>query len=447
MKTNGCGIVKALTATLTCAVLAAAALAQDPTTRAPISPEVERAYQAILALPVVRKALDDIKADDTRTFEEQKRLTEIPAPPFKEGARAEYFVKRMRDFGLKDAYLDREGNAIGVRKGRGGGPKLVISAHLDTVFPEGTDVKIKEKDGRYFAPGIGDDTRGLAELLAVIRALNASGMRTVGDVVFVGTVGEEELGNLRGVKALLRDHKDIDGFISLDGEELGRIVNKATGSHRYEVIFKGPGGHSFLAFGLVPSAIHAMGRAIAKISDLETPPSPKTTFTVGTVRGGTSVNAIAGEARMAIDMRSNSMEELLKLEQRVMTLIKEAVTEENKRWRSEALAVEIKLIGDRPAGEIPDDAKIVQAARRSLGVLGQQVKAVTAASTDSNLAISLGVPAVTLGNGGESRGRHSLGESYKPTEAYLGAQNALLVVLGLVGLDGVTQPLLDKRTQ
>jgi acetylornithine deacetylase/succinyl-diaminopimelate desuccinylase-like protein len=256
--------------------LATAALAQN----------VDDAFQSILSAPAVIKALADIRADDARTFEEQKTLTEIPSPPFKEQARAAYYVKRLREVGLSDATIDREGNVIGVRKGRGGGPKLVISAHLDTVFPEGTDVRVKERDGRYYAPGIGDDTRGLVELLAVLRAMNANALRTVGDVLFVGTVGEEELGDLRGVKALFRDQPDIDGFISVDGDRINRIVNRATGSHRYEAIFKGPGGHSFSAFGL-PSAIHAMGRAIAKISEVRTPSSPKTTFTVGTVRGGT----------------------------------------------------------------------------------------------------------------------------------------------------------------
>ena len=445
MKTDRCAVMRPLRIALAAAAFAHVVSAQVPSAAGPISPEVERAYKALLAAPIVLKALDDIKADDVQTFEEQRKLTEIQAPSFKEKARAEYFVKLMREAGLKDTYMDREGNAIGIRKGRGAGPKLVISAHLDTVFPDGTDVKVKEKDGRYFAPGIGDDTRGLAELLAVVRALHVNGIRTVGDVIFVGTVGEEALGNLRGVKALFADHTDVDGFVSLDAEELGIINNKATGSHRYEIVFKGPGGHSFLAFGVVPSAIHAMGRAIAKISDVETPQVPKTTFTVATVSGGTSVNAIAGEARMTIDMRSNSMEELLKLEQRVMALIKAAVDEENKRWRSEALAVEVQLIGARPAGEIPDGAKIVQAARRSLGALGQQVKGLTAASTDSNFPISLGVPAVTIGNGGESRGRHSLGEWYKPTKAYLGPQNAFLLVLALAGVEGVSQPLLDKR--
>jgi len=241
--------------------------------------------EAILANPKIVKSLDDIKADDTRTFAEQKRITEIPAPPFKEKQRAEYYRQRMQELGFKDASIDGEGNVIALRKGTGGGrPKLVVSAHLDTVFPEGTDVTVKERDGAIVAPGIGDDSRGLAALLSLIKALNENQVATVGDIMFVGTVGEEELGNLRGVKALFRDHKDIDGFISIDGLGISRAVNQSTGSHRYEMIFTGPGGHSFQEFGL-PSAIHAMGRAIAKISELKPPDNPKTTFTVGTVRG------------------------------------------------------------------------------------------------------------------------------------------------------------------
>ena len=187
--------------------------------------------------------------------------------------------------------------SIALRKGTAGGrPKLVLLAHLDTVLPEGTDVTVKEKDGVINAPGIGDDSRGLAALLALVKAMNENGIATVGDVPVVGTVGEEELGNLRGVKALFRDHKDIDGFISIDGLGISRVVNQSTGSHRYEMIFKGPGGHSFQEFGL-PSAIHAMGRAIAKISELKPPSGAADHFTVGTVNGGTSVNAIAAEAQ------------------------------------------------------------------------------------------------------------------------------------------------------
>jgi tripeptide aminopeptidase len=407
---------------------------------------VEAAYQAILGNPKVIKTLEDIKADDDSAFAEQKRITEIPAPPYKENVRAEYYLNRFREVGFKNASIDTEGNVVGLRKGSGGGrPKLVVSAHLDTVFPEGTDVAVKEKDGVILAPGIGDDARGLAALLSLIKAMNTNEIATVGDVLFVGTVGEEELGNLRGVKALFRDNADIDGFISIDGLGITRVVNQATGSHRYEMIFKGPGGHSFQEFGL-PSAIHAMGRAIAKISDLQTPSDPKTTFTVGTVSGGTSVNAIASEARMAVDMRSNSTEELLQLEARLLDLVKQAVMEENARWNSDKLSVEIKLIGDRPAGTMPLDSPIVQATQRAVSVLTRAPRVTFAgSSTDSNWAMSRGIPAVTIGGGGEGGNWHSRNEWYRPVNAYFGPQNALLTILTLTGLDGVTKPALTVR--
>jgi tripeptide aminopeptidase len=407
---------------------------------------VEAASEAILANAKAIKALEDIKADDEAAFAEQKRITEIPAPPYKENRRAEYLLKRFVELGFKEASIDAEGNVIALRKGSGGGrPKLVVSAHLDTVFPEGTDVTVKEKDGVILAPGIGDDSRGLAALLSLIKSLNGNEIVTVGDLMLVGTVGEEELGNLRGVKALFRDHTDIDGFISIDGLGVARVVNQATGSHRYEMIFKGPGGHSFQEFGL-PSAIHAMGRAIARISDLQTPSDPKTTFTVGTVSGGTSVNAIAAEAKMTVDMRSNSTEELLKLEARLLDLVKQAAVEENARWKSDKLSVEIKLIGDRPAGIVALDAPIVQATRRAVAAIARGPRVTFAgSSTDSNLAMSLGIPAVTIGGGGEGGNWHSRNEWYKPVEAYLGPQSALLTILVLTGLDGATRPALAVR--
>jgi acetylornithine deacetylase/succinyl-diaminopimelate desuccinylase-like protein len=415
--------------------------------RAQPAPAVEAATAAILANPKVVKTLEDIKADDGRALGEQKRITEIPAPPYKESVRAAYYLKRFQELGFKDASIDAEGNVIALRKGSGSGPKLVVSAHLDTVFPEGTDVTVKEKDGVILAPGIGDDSRGLAALLSLIQAMNANDIKTVGDVLFVGTVGEEELGNLRGVKALFRDHADIDGFISIDGLGITRIVNQATGSHRYEMIFHGPGGHSFQEFGL-PSAIHAMGRAIAKISELQTPREPKTTFTVGTVVGGTSVNAIAAEARMAVDMRSDSTEELLKLEARLLDLVQDAVREENARWNSDKMAVEIKLIGDRPAGIVALDSPIVQATQRAVAVVTRAPRVTFAgSSTDSNWAMSRGIPAVTIGGGGEGGNWHSRNEWYRPVDAYFGPQNALLTILVLTGLDGVTKPALQVRAK
>jgi tripeptide aminopeptidase len=424
-------------------VVAVALTAQG---RAEPPSSVDAAYQALVDNPKVKAALGMIKADDAATFAEQKRITEIASPPYKEKVRAEYYLKRMQELGLKDAAIDAEGNVIALRKGTGGGhPKLAIAAHLDTVFPEGTDVTVKEKDGTFSGPGLGDDARGLVALLAIVKAMNANGISTVGDVMFVGDVGEEELGNLRGMKALFRDHTDIDGFISVDGLGVDRVVNQATGSHRYEFTFKGPGGHSFQEFGL-PSAIHAMGRAIAKIADLQTPSDPKTTFTVGTVSGGTSVNAIASEAHMAVDMRSNATEELLKLEAKLLALVKRAVAEENARWNSDKLSVDIKLIGDRPAGQVAADSAVVQAAERSVAAIapGRKVS-LAGASTDSNQPMSLGIPAVTIGGGGEGGNWHSVNEWYKPVDGYLGPQRALMALLILQGLDGVTMPTLAVR--
>jgi tripeptide aminopeptidase len=211
------------------------------------------------------------------------------------------------------------------------------------------------------------------------------------------------------------------------------------------MIFTGPGGHSFHEFGL-PSATHAMGRAIAKIADLQTPAEPKTTFTVGTVKGGTSVNAIAAEARMAVDMRSDSTEELLKLEARLLDLVKQAVAEENARWKTDKLTVEIKLIGDRPAGNTFTDSSIVRAAEKAVSAVASGKKVtLEGASTDSNQPMSLGIPAVTIGGGGEGGNWHSRNEWYKPVDSYLGPQRALLTILMLQGLDGVTKPSLAVR--
>jgi tripeptide aminopeptidase len=431
---------------MTCAMLLAAVALRTTPLRAEPPGNIDAAYQAIVGNAKVKATLESIKADDAATFAEQKRITEIAAPPYKEKVRAEYYLKRMQELGFKDASIDAEGNVIALRRGTGGGrPKLAIAAHLDTVFPEGTDVTVKEKDGVVTGPGIGDDARGLVALLSIIKAMNTNGLATVGDILFVGDVGEEELGNLRGMKALFRDHTDIDGFISIDGLGIDRVVNQATGSHRYEMIFKGPGGHSFQEFGL-PSAIHAMGRAIAMIADLQTPSDPRTTFTVGTVSGGTSVNAIAAEARMAVDMRSNSTDELLKLEAKLLDLVKQAVRDENARWKTDKLTVEIKLIGDRPAGMVAADSPVVVAAQKSVAAVapGQKVS-LAGSSTDSNQPMSLGIPAVTIGGGGEGGNWHSRNEWYKPVDAWLGPQRALLTVLMLQGLDGVSQPTLAVR--
>jgi tripeptide aminopeptidase len=413
-------------------------------TPAQVSPEVDRTYTQLMASPAIQKLLDAVKADHERAVEDLKMLTEIEAPPFKEQKRAEAFLARMKALGLTDAKIDAEGNVVGLRKGVGNGPKLLISAHLDTVFPAGTDVKVKERDGRLHAPGIADDTRGLTVLLSWLKVLNDNKVQTAGDLLIVGNVGEEELGNLRGIKAIFRDNLDIDGMVGLEPSPDGHVLVLGTASHRYEVNFKGPGGHSFGAFGQVPSAIHGMGRAIAKIADVRTPGFPKTTFTVGTVGGGTSVNTIAPDARMAVDIRSDDMASLLETEKKILAAIDEAVVEENKRWNVATLSASHKLIGDRPGGRTPTDSVIVEAATRSNTAFGHKTL-LRGGSTDANVPISLGIPAIIIGGGGKSSGSHALSESIDVTDAWKGAQNSLVTVLGLVGVQGVTPALLPKR--
>ncbi|WP_208511199.1 M20/M25/M40 family metallo-hydrolase [Variovorax paradoxus] len=426
------------------APLAHAQSAAVAPTPAQVSPEVEKAYTQLMAAPTVQKLLDAVKADHERSVEDLKLLTEIEAPPFKEQKRAEAFLARMKALGLADAKIDAEGNVVGLRKGTGNGPKLLVSAHLDTVFPAGTDVKVKEREGKLFAPGISDDTRGLSVLLSWLKVLNDNKIQTRGDLLFVGNVGEEELGNLRGMKAIFRDHLDIDGMVGLEPSPDGNVLVLGTASHRYEVSFKGPGGHSFGAFGQVPSAIHGMGRAIAKIAEVRTPSFPKTTFTVGTVGGGTSVNTIAPDARMAIDIRSDDMASLLEAEKKILATLDEAVAEENKRWNVNTLSVSTKLIGDRPGGRTPPDSVIVEAATRANAAFGHKTL-LRGGSTDANVPISLGIPAIIIGGGGKTGGFHALSEWIDVTDGWKGAQNSLVTVLGLVGVAGVSEPLLPKR--
>lgn len=420
------------------------ALAQVNQTLVPIDAQIADAFAQLRANTVVQSALQTIFDLEPEAIREQIRLTEIPAPPFMEQRRAAYFLEQMRLRGLPDSYIDSEGNAIGIRQGAGDGPTLLIAAHLDTVFPEGVDTTVELRGGRYYAPGIGDDTRGLSALLSIIDAFNRHGLETQGDIIFAGNVGEEGRGDLRGIKAIFRDHPEIDGFISIDGVRLSRITTGGTGSRRFEFQFRGPGGHSFGAFGLA-SAIHAMGRAISKIADLETPEYPKTTFTVGTVAGGTSVNSIAADAVLALDMRSNDVEQLAQLEQRAMAVTLEAVAEENARWNNGEITVDFVLIGDRPAGLTPTSSPIVQVAALAFDAMSIELEELSISSTDSNVPMALGIPAITIAGGGNGGGAHSPEEWFAPENSHLGPQTALLIVLALAGLVGETPAILQER--
>lgn len=395
----------------------------------------------------VRAALTQIQSEDALTFREQLEISELPAPTFSEAARAADYLHRIQSLGLEDAYIDGTGNVIALRKGTRGKPLLVVSAHLDTVFPQGTDVKVTKRDERYYGRGLTDDARGLAAMLAVIRALQTSGIRTVGDVMFVATVGEEGLGDLRGVKGLFTDHPGIDGFISIDssaGDEGHTIVANATGSHRWEISITGPGGHSFSAFGQ-PSAIHAMGRAIARIGEVRPPAEPKTTFTVGLVSGGTSVNTIAADAKMLIDIRSNETQALLATERQIMAAIEAGVADENARWASQGIRFTSKLLGDRPAGVALPDSAVPRVSLQAWHSLGLKAPAIDTASTDANVPLSLGIPAATISGGGVGGGEHGPDEWFQPVDAWQGPQTILLTTLALTGMEKVTRPELPVR--
>lgn len=388
--------------------------------------------------PAVKLALDHIEATDEQTMADLVTLTEIPAPPFTETVRGQAFLEMMVELGVDSAWVDEEGNVLGLRRGTGGGDVLAFTAHLDTVFPEGTDVSVRMRGDTLYAPGIADDTRGLATILAVLRAMNEANIRTNGDVLFVGTVGEEGLGDLRGVKHLFRDGGPrIDTFISVDGTGASGITHMGLGSHRYRVTFKGPGGHSWGAFGLANPA-HAMGRAITHFENganeyVRSAPF-RTSYNVGRMGGGTSVNSVPFESWMEIDMRSEGNETLNAVDAILQEAIQTALKEENEiRQRGEELTVDVELIGDRPSGAIAEDAPFVQSAIAVTKAFGNEPR-LGRSSTDSNISISKGIPSMTIGGGGEGFQAHSLHEGFLNSDGHVGVQRAMIIVLTQVGI-------------
>ena len=393
--------------------------------------------------PRLRAALDTIKAHEPWTLDQQVSICEIPAPPYKEATRAAEYRRRLQALGLTNVRIDSVGNVIAERRGTGNGPTVLIEGHLDTVFPEGTNVKVKRNGTSLAGPGIGDDCRGLAVVLSVVRAFQRARVQTAGTVYFVGDVGEEGQGNLRGTRYLFANSLKgkIDYFISVDGTGLD-LKHHGVGSKRYRITYKGPGGHSYGAFG-IPNPIHALGRAIAGIADVQVPATPKTTFNVGVISGGTSVNSIPFSGTMDLDMRSETAEALDAVDQQILKILGTALDAENDRWirqtgaRAERakLSMTIDTIGIRPANSTQTDASPIVATAIAAGrALGFTPKT-GASSTDANVPMSLGVPAITIDGGGSGTGAHSLGETYDDgPSGYLGPQWAALLVAALAGV-------------
>jgi acetylornithine deacetylase/succinyl-diaminopimelate desuccinylase-like protein len=385
----------------------------------------------------VQQAMAAIVAGEAQDLRDLVELTEIPAPPFGEEARAACFAEMLREAGLSDVAIDEVGNVIARRRGRGRGPTLALIAHLDTVFPAETDVRVRVEGDTYRAPGIGDNSRGLVYLLSLARAMNGAAVRTRGDILFVGSVGEEGLGDLRGVKHLFRPGGPrIDAALIIDGGLAGRIVNVAVGSVRYRVIVTGPGGHSWGAFGMA-NPHHALGRIIARFDEAATAlvsaGGPKATYNVGRLGGGTSVNSIPFESWMEVDMRSADPAALAALDQALQSAAAAGLEEENSaRAHGPALQVEMRRVGVRPAGVLSPETPLVRAAVAAMARFGVTAE-FEEASTDANVPISLGIPAITVSRGGESGAAHAPEEWWRNVNSHVAPQIGLLIAIAATG--------------
>jgi len=367
----------------------------------------------------------------------QREFTEIPAPPFGEAARSQWLSQRFTALGLENVQVDELGNVLGTLYGKRTAPITGISAHLDTVFPQGTALQTREEASRLYGPGISDNAAGVIALLAVAAALKRAQLQPAANIVFIGNVGEEGEGNLRGMRHLFsaspwRDL--IHSLLVIDGAGTDTFVNQALGSRRFEVTFRGPGGHSWSDFG-VPNPIVLLSRALARFSEVHIPESPRTTFNIGVISGGTSVNSIPESATARVDLRSASMEELQKLEDRLRECVAEAWREAPLAHRSGELKVTLAIenIGDRPAAELPANARILQIVRAADKHLRIE-SFPRLASTDANVPLALGIEATTIGAGGDGGGAHTLREWFDCSNRDLGLKRILLVLLALTGV-------------
>jgi acetylornithine deacetylase/succinyl-diaminopimelate desuccinylase-like protein len=402
-----------------------------------IKQQTSSSVKELLAAAEVVKALTYFDDNADRITEEHIRISSVPASPFNERQRADYLYQKFVDRGLQEVAIDAEGNCLGLFSGESTSPLLVVSAHLDTVFSDDTDFRVHRRGQRLFGPGISDDSSGLVALIAIIDALKIARVKTHGSILFVGTVGEEGEGNLRGVRHLFTVgpwSSRVDAFLSFDGPGIDRITNRALGSRRYRIEVTGSGGHSWGDFG-TPNPIHALGRAVSRLAAYPIPKNARTTFNVGRIEGGTSVNAIPSFASLEVDLRSAVDAELRRLDAFFRRAAREAVDDENAQRRpgDQPLILKMELTGERPSGVTPPDSPLVELAIEATRTQGIEPK-LDQSSTDSNLPISLGIPAITLGSGGNAAGSHTLDEWYEPEGRALGLKRGLLVILGMTGL-------------
>ena len=404
-----------------------------------VSEQVRQKFDALVKDEKVQKALKFMEEDQDAVIDRQIELTLIPAPTYHEQKKAERMLEMFKEEGLSDCHIDEYGNCVGIRKGTGGGKTTLVEGHMDTVFALDTELKIVREDGFIKCPGIVDDTRGCVAVLSTIRALNAAGIQTKGDIHFVGTVQEEGTGALKGMKYYVDHHPELEASISVDGPGYQEITYEATGIQTYEVNFNAIGGHACGMFGKVANPLHAAARAIAKISEFRVPADPMTTFAVTNFHAGSfeAVHAIVPTAQIRFNFRSNSQEELEKLRDRIFAAIDEACKEETDRWGMDTITYEVKHICDVNAGHQDSHASIVEGAMAAAEFLGcAEPKLGNGGSTNCNRALEAGLPAVCLGGGCDYDCQcHTLDEQFKVEDAFKGCQQTLLMTLLCAGTE------------
>ena len=392
----------------------------------------------------IEKAMQILEETHEAIVDLQMQLCAIRSPSNMEENRAKHFYELMSQIGLDHVYMDEVNNVIGLWKGTGDGPTLVVAAHMDTVFgPEIDCTPVKKEDGFIWGPGICDDTRGMVEVYAIAKTMCETGIRAKGDILFVGNVGEESLGDLRGSKHLFANNPNIDVFMSIDGPQIESLVTNAIAGCKYRFTYTGRGGHALGAFG-IPNVNNALGYAMAKIATLEVTKDPLSIFNIGVVQGGVSVNAIPAKSSMMIDLRSMSQTELDRMKEFVVFAAKEGLETELARWNhpTETLELQIEILSERPGGTQPIDAPVVQAALAAYEAYGIEPKLQKGASTDSNIPISRGIPAVTVSRGGIQIDGHTVNERFQPDHAYVGTQRDMILALLLAGYEHIAEPVI-----
>ena len=405
--------------------------------------KMEAVMEALLADERVRKALAFLRDDEDRKRADLKEMVLVSGAPHTEPEiRSPMFLGRLEAAGLGDCFTDEVGNVFGFVRGRET-ERVLVEAHMDTVFGKNVPLSLTEdEDGVLRCPGIADNTASMATELSVVRAIRACGLSPVKTLMFGGTVGEEAPGEARGVRHLMETQKNLAAYLCLDSGHDFDIIRGAVSCKRHEITLKGPGGHSWNNWGRV-NPVHALGRAIAMIADIEPEQHVKTTYNVGLVAGGTSVNSIASQASMHVDMRSLDDVEKARLEARILDCVKRAVDEENRRHPGSApLTVVDRPYGDKPGGSVPEDSLIVQAALASARAVKVERHICPPSSTNANFPISAGIPALCVNSNGRCGNMHSPDEWYDPQDSWKGAQALLLLIFALAGLEGATEPLL-----